>query len=218
MKKSLFVFGIISSFLFLSGCQEEPDSSLDFLGDIQTQETPSDKISMTDSNDLNATALNEFFVQGNTFFAEKKYQEAIEFYDKTLDLLPGEGRLKVLGNKASALYFLEQYPEAITLYDEILAVEPDNVDTLNNKGAALLKTQQFEASIQTYKYTLTLDTNSFGAWYNLGCAYALMGDTEQAIEHLSEAFTLNETLKTYAKTDTDLESLWEDPTFMELVK
>ena len=53
--------------------------------------------------------------------------------------------------------------------------------------------------------------------YNLACCEALAGHKEDAIEHLRAAFDRRENLREFAKGDSDLDSLREEPAFKELV-
>lgn len=43
--------------------------------------------------------------------------------------------------------------------------------------------------------------------YNMGCYSAVLGDAEEALRHLSQAFEIDEALKETAKTDKDLAGL-----------
>ncbi len=52
--------------------------------------------------------------------------------------------------------------------------------------------------------------------YDLACVEALMGDREDALDHLAQAFT-NPRLREYARTDTDLDSLRDDSRFSAMV-
>ena len=53
--------------------------------------------------------------------------------------------------------------------------------------------------------------------YNLACCEALAGHKEDAIEHLREAISRREQLREFAKGDSDLDSIREEPAFKELV-
>lgn len=52
--------------------------------------------------------------------------------------------------------------------------------------------------------------------YNLACCEALAGREEDAIAHLKQCVPQSEYLKGLTKTDTDLDSLRDDPAFIEL--
>ncbi|MBA3717119.1 MAG: tetratricopeptide repeat protein [Actinobacteria bacterium] len=53
-------------------------------------------------------------------------------------------------------------------------------------------------------------------YYNLACMEALLGQSEQAIEHLSRAVDEPRFRET-ASTDSDLDSIRDDPRFVELL-
>jgi tetratricopeptide (TPR) repeat protein len=53
--------------------------------------------------------------------------------------------------------------------------------------------------------------------YNLACCEALAGRKDDAIEHLREAISRREQLREFAKGDSDLDSIREEPAFKELV-
>ena len=52
--------------------------------------------------------------------------------------------------------------------------------------------------------------------YDLACVEAVLGDRDAALEHLREAVT-NPKVREYARTDSDLDSLRDDPRFIEAV-
>ena len=53
--------------------------------------------------------------------------------------------------------------------------------------------------------------------YNLACCESLAGRKEDAIGHLRQAIERSEQVREYAKTDTDLDPIRDDPAFKELV-
>lgn len=53
--------------------------------------------------------------------------------------------------------------------------------------------------------------------YNLACCEALAGRTEDAIRHLRVAFERRPSMREFAKEDTDLDPLRDEPAFRELV-
>lgn len=66
----------------------------------------------------------------------------------------------------------------------------------------------------------TLDDST--AWqgqsiYNLACFYALSGDKENAIDRLSQAFSLSSDMVSWSQEDNDLVSIWEEPDYRALV-
>jgi tetratricopeptide (TPR) repeat protein len=54
--------------------------------------------------------------------------------------------------------------------------------------------------------------------YNLACCEALAGRTDDAIEHLRRALEKSERLRSFAKSDSDLDSLRDEPAFKALIE
>ncbi|HET7138243.1 MAG TPA: cupin domain-containing protein [Gaiellaceae bacterium] len=54
-------------------------------------------------------------------------------------------------------------------------------------------------------------------YYNVACAESLVGRIDDAIGHLRRGIELNEELRGFAKGDSDLDALRDDPRFQELV-
>jgi len=64
----------------------------------------------------------------------------------------------------------------------------------------------------------TLEASGYATpLYNLACCEALGGRDEDAIAHLRTAFERRPSLRDYAKQDTDLDPLRDEPAFRELV-
>jgi tetratricopeptide (TPR) repeat protein len=76
----------------------------------------------------------------------------------------------------------------------------------------------YEKSIELYEGLLAeqLPDNA-GVLYNIACCEALLGRTDAAIERLGAAVEADERAKELARTDSDLDSLREDPRFAGLV-
>ena len=69
-----------------------------------------------------------------------KYDEAIQYYDKALQVDPNY--TDALNNKGDALYDLDKYDEAIQIFDKALQIDPNDTDALNSKGDALYQPWQ----------------------------------------------------------------------------
>jgi hypothetical protein len=65
-----------------------------------------------------------------------------------------------------------------------------------------------------YHEGLRLHPGNASLLYNLACAEALIGESDAALEHLAEA-AKNPRFRRFAETDSDFDSLREDPRFSE---
>jgi tetratricopeptide (TPR) repeat protein len=55
-------------------------------------------------------------------------------------------------------------------------------------------------------------------FYNLACCESMAGRTSDAVEHLRRAFELSERSRAYAKDDSDLDPIREEPAFKALIE
>ncbi len=90
-------------------------------------------------------------------------------------------------------------------------------------GSLLLERgdEEYATELQEKTARLLWELDDSQSWqglarYNLACHYALAGETETAIEKLSEALELNPELTEWSKEDADLASIREEPGYMAL--
>ncbi len=78
--------------------------------------------------------------------------------------------------------------------------------------------KDYEKSIDIYQGILASGfPNKAGIYFNIACNEALLGRTDNAIEHLKTAIQADGRAVELARTDTDLDSLREDARFKELI-
>jgi tetratricopeptide (TPR) repeat protein len=77
----------------------------------------------------------KWLIKGLSLDINGKYKEAIECYDKALEINPESA--DALNNKGAALDDIGKYEEAIECYEKALKLNPQHSDALYNKTQSL---------------------------------------------------------------------------------
>ena len=108
--------------------------------------------------------VDDLFKKGLEATFKHKYDEAIQYFDKILEIDPKN--VDALNNKGVSLGNLHKYDEAIQYFDKVLEINPKNVDALNNKAAALIKLAKYDEAIQYLDKILEIDPKNAVALSN----------------------------------------------------
>ena len=119
----------------------------------------------------------------------RRYDEAIEFYDKAISIKPDY--VKAIFNKAVALQMLNRLEEAVQAYEQALAINPNDPEAWSNKGIALRSLGRTQEAVECYDQALAINPNDAGLWSNRGIALRSMGRVEEAIESYDKALAIN---------------------------
>src|SRR3989344_4674899 len=102
--------------------------------------------------------INEWISIGASLMQEGKFFEAIEYFDKILEVDPTDSI--ALGNKGAALTQLNKHEEALLVYDKALQIDPTNINILNNKAATLFNLGKIDESLQTLDNILEIEPSN----------------------------------------------------------
>jgi tetratricopeptide (TPR) repeat protein/endonuclease/exonuclease/phosphatase family metal-dependent hydrolase len=149
---------------------------------------------------------------GNAFASQGKYYEAIQAYDKAIELDPKFAQ--AWNDKGNALYGQGKYDDAIKLYDEAIRLDPKFAQAWNNKGKALYGQGKYNDAVKLYDEAIRLNTNYTEAWGNKGNALKLLGRTAEAEAAFAKASAMGQEnpAKDWFKMSQDL---YENGTYNE---
>lgn len=105
----------------------------------------------------------------------------------------------------------------ISIYDQILALRPEDLEALTYKADAALLLGQTEWATSLANRALEIDPENSHAFYQRACAYAESGYVEEALRDLHEAIHRSESLRVQAGEDVSFDSLKDNEQFMEMV-
>jgi YVTN family beta-propeller protein len=126
-----------------------------------------------------------------TMLAEKKlYEEAIECYEKALQINPNYVQSWL--NRGQALYSQAKYEEASESYYRAIRIDQNNVSAWLNRGQALYSQAKYEEAIKSYDRVIEIDPKNVSAWLNRGQALYSQGKNKEAIESYDRVIKIDQ--------------------------
>lgn len=103
---------------------------------------------------------------------------------------------------------LEATPQArIEVYDQILAINPDDIEALTYKADTVLELGEPEWALNLCDKALSFNQDYAYAHYQRACANGTLGQLDQAAQELMRAVELSSTYLVEARSDKSLQSL-----------
>ena len=131
---------------------------------------------------------NDYAKQGDNFFMEGRYQEAIASYEKALKIHPEMA--DTWNNRGVVLTRLQKYEDAIASYDRALQIRPEYPDAWNNRGVCLLELQQYQEAIVSYEQAIKVKPDYADAWNNRGVSLAKLQNYQEAVKSYNQALAI----------------------------
>jgi tetratricopeptide (TPR) repeat protein len=124
----------------------------------------------------------DLYVQhiGQAFFQLGRYEEALEYYDKALEI--DSEYVSGYNLKGVVLDRLKRYNEALTCYNRALELDQNYIEAWHNKGLTLTKLDRKEEAIESFDNALKIDNTYSFAWYNKGTVLEKLGRLQEALE------------------------------------
>jgi tetratricopeptide (TPR) repeat protein len=126
----------------------------------------------------------------------RKYQLAIELFDKALELSLWE---RPIFNKGRVYLELQNYSEALAHFNRALMINPQSSDAYYYMGVYHDKLEDYEKAFCYYKKSLELDRSNPEARLNFGISFFRLGKFEEA---------LNEFKMSLQNEDTKVDSIY----------
>ena len=106
----------------------------------------------------------------------------------------------------------------IEFYDRILERNPDQIEVLRVQGELLSRRGLHRRALKVDQRLVELRPLDGVAHYNLACSLALLGNSQEALAALWQAFEVGYDDVVHLESDPDLESLRELPGYQDLLQ
>jgi tetratricopeptide (TPR) repeat protein len=114
----------------------------------------------------------------------------------TIWLRSGDDQIDTLMAEGIRLMEAEQYPEAVEVFDQIIARAPKFAEGYNKRATVYYLMLEFEKSIADIHQTLELNPVHFGALSGMGLCYLGLVEPRQALEWFERAVAVNPNMDT----------------------
>lgn len=171
--------------LTLSG---EEESAKEYIQEIEKLNEREQALENKRLQENNLTAW-DYRRQGDKYYANKQYKEAIACFSKAIARQPDTALF--YDDRAHAYVKKEEYDKAIADYNKAIELDPTDPVTFYSLGNAYGKLGMYNNAIINYVRAIELDPMDADTYNNLGVAYKERKDYEAAIENYNKALELN---------------------------
>lgn len=166
-------------------------------------------------NELHQIRVNTHLTYGKEFLRAGRYQQALETFDKALEVKPYESRAWL--GRSLALTRLGRYNEAMAAANEIFDFEPDSPYGYNAQAVCYQAMGLIPEAQEAFEKSVEFGPENAGNHYNFACFWASRGEPERSREYLARALRLEPKLNVIAATDIDFKNYRTEDWFLELV-
>ena len=132
---------------------------------------------------------DDYLKQGDAFFFEGNYKEAIKSYDEVIKRQPNS--YFAWASRSWALRRINKFKEALNSYDKAIEINPDDHLGWYGRGNALRELKRYDEAIADYNKSIEIKHDFIWAWCRLGLSYLLKEDSHKALECLQKAKKLD---------------------------
>ncbi|SDZ87721.1 tetratricopeptide repeat protein [Psychroflexus halocasei] len=107
--------------------------------------------------------------------------------------------------------------DKITVYDEILSINPNDIEAMTYKADALLEIGEVRWALDLSNTAIELDNNYALAYWQRACAYAKLEKQAEALSDIKKAIELSDTLEDELLNESHFENLQNNASFKKLI-
>ena len=125
-----------------------------------------------------------------TLIRLNKFKIVADLIENTLHLYPKDE--VTLFHKSNLLAINKEYDKSIIILEEIITINPENLEANFNAGLMYLQLSDYESSIQKFNKVIYLSPNHHEAYNNKGVALLSLDRRDEAIIEFNNAIAVNE--------------------------
>ena len=157
------------------------------------------------------TQFNDHYRKATFLMRNGEAEQAIEVYQKAIK---NKARTifftkepSVYNNLGQAYLYAEAYSEAVANFKKAIEMAPDIAEGYINLTTAYLRQNLPADARVSCLHALQIFPKTALLHYNLACAYALEGESQKAVDSLTQAVDLNPELKAFGQQEDALKGI-----------
>lgn len=163
-----------------------------------------------------------WYSYGRFLFSQARYADAVRAYEEAARLDPDDyDSLTLLAMPYEKLGQPEKASRArdrgIEAADRVLRNTPDDVRARYLSASLLMQRGRRQEGTARLEEALTIRPTDFAVLYNAACSFALVGDSDRALDLLDRAVGTGRGFRAWIEHDPDLDSLRDLPRFKEIL-
>jgi tetratricopeptide (TPR) repeat protein/predicted Ser/Thr protein kinase len=127
---------------------------------------------------VNTANATELYKQANTFYELQRYQDALNNYEKAVEIR--DNYAEAWYGKGKSLFGLNKYQDALLAYDQAIQIQPEYLEAWRGRGFTLYKLQRYGEAIASIDKTLESHSDDAEAW-------EIKGDSLDSLKRYDEA-------------------------------
>jgi adenylate cyclase len=169
------------------------------------------------------TLFEAYYLYGRAMFESGEIEKAVQLFEKAEGARPDDYESAPL--RAQALIELGRRDEArradqvaLERIEKHLELNPDEARAYSLGSSVLIRFGETERSKQWTHQAMTLAPNDPLILYNAACNWALLGESDHALDGLERALDAGVAVGDWIRHDPDFASLRDHPRFQAIVK
>jgi adenylate cyclase len=172
--------------------------------------------------ELNPNLFESYYYFGLASTSQGKFERAAEMYLKASKVSPTDYQPVVFLGQAYASLgrkhdMMKARLSSIELIDRHLRMNPHDTRALCMAANQLSNVGELEKGKEMAEQALARGENEPLVLYNIACFFAMSGDADQSLDLLKSAVDSGWGDRAWLETDSDLDSLREDPRFKAIL-
>jgi len=169
------------------------------------------------------TLFEAYYLYGRAMFESGEIEKAVQLFEKAEGARPDDYESPPL--RAQALLELGRHDEArraeqvaLERIEKHLELNPDEARAYSLGASLLVRLGETERSKQWTHQAMTLAPNDPLILYNAACNWALLGESDHALDGLERALDAGVAVGDWIRHDPDFASLRDHPRFLAIAK